>query len=295
MKLLSISGGGANIGGLYAMAKTVISKGYIPDIYTGTSSGAILSLLMAMNKFEDLEQQVRVFTHKDFFSVSPLNKKGKINIFLTVWRILIGKISIGEQDSLKSRLHEIISDDDWVKFRQSGTRVLITAIDYNQAVRYSKEVNKCLNKTQAIDMIAGSSAMPIFTAGQQYGRFHLFDGGVVDHSPANIAFDMYDDIQEAVILYSRPANGKVFKTMQKKTMLNILTRTMDIMSNEISLTDQQIEKDKMKQKGTINRGQYFLDSPLLDMYDVDPLRLERSYLAGVEEINSRWGTFNEKN
>lgn len=91
MKHLGISGGGTKIGGLYGAASVLMrEKNYLPDVISGISAGAILSVPLAMGLFDELEKLLLHFSLKDFFSLPPIKDNGKIRTANAIVRILNG-------------------------------------------------------------------------------------------------------------------------------------------------------------------------------------------------------------
>ena len=77
MKHMGISGGGTKIAGLFGIAESIIyDRGYIPDVISGISAGAILALPLALGKRQEIKDQVLNLEMDDFFSTSPIKKNG---------------------------------------------------------------------------------------------------------------------------------------------------------------------------------------------------------------------------
>jgi len=102
MKHLGISGGGTKIGGLFGAAEVLMQeKGFQPDYISGISAGAILSVPLAMRKFDVVRKLVLNISLKDFFSQKPVTKKGNFNIPRVVQNITAGKPYLDRQDASK--------------------------------------------------------------------------------------------------------------------------------------------------------------------------------------------------
>ena len=71
MRILNIAGGGTKIGGMLGVAESLINIKKIQfDVISGISSGAILSVPIALGKFEAVRNLVLDYSMKDFFSSS---------------------------------------------------------------------------------------------------------------------------------------------------------------------------------------------------------------------------------
>ena len=99
MKHLGISGGGTKIGGLFGVVETLYTKGFTPDIISGISAGAILTVPVALGKFDQIRDLILNITLDDFFSKKPIKEKGSLTPG-ALWNALRGKPYLGKQENL---------------------------------------------------------------------------------------------------------------------------------------------------------------------------------------------------
>src|SRR5687767_5122260 len=122
MKHLGISGGGTKIAGLYGVAEALlVEKKFKPDIISGISAGAILSLPLALGKFKEVKELVLNFTLDDFFSKKPVKQNGKFTLG-ALWRVLSGKPYLGKQGELEKKLRAIVSQEEFLAYQKDDSK-----------------------------------------------------------------------------------------------------------------------------------------------------------------------------
>src|SRR5687768_7230011 len=131
MKHLGISGGGTKIAGLFGVAETLmIEKNFKPDVISGISAGAILSLPLALGKFDEVKKMVLSFTLKDFFSDPPVKENGKFTMG-ALWRVVTGKPYLGKQENLEKKLKAMISKEEFESYQIDNSKptCIVGAVD----------------------------------------------------------------------------------------------------------------------------------------------------------------------
>lgn len=298
MKHLGLSGGGTKIGGLFGAAEVLIEeKGFEPDYISGISAGSILSVPIAMRKFDVVRKLVLNFTLNDFFSQRPITKKGNFNIPRVVQNITKGKPYLGKQGALEDTLASVISESDFERYRTGDYPICIVgAIDFNTGARVYFNLKE-MEYPQYLKAVNASSSLPIFTNAIELKRedfkpeafvgkipenndLYLYDGGVRDHVGTAFILKYIEGIKESVSVYSRPENYRINTTEYGlDNVFQVLDRYIDISNIEVSKNDEAIENTIAKEKGIKNTG-IFLDRKLLDVYDVDKTRLKEQYEEG---------------
>src|SRR5690606_19692045 len=76
-------------------------------------------------------------TYKDIFNVNPFKKSGKMNYLKIIWRILIGKLTIGENENLYKLIKEQFTEEMYMKIISLGKEVIVTVCDIsNKETKY---------------------------------------------------------------------------------------------------------------------------------------------------------------
>ena len=306
MKHLGISGGGTKIGGLYGAASVLMrEKNYLPDVISGISAGAILSVPLAMGLFDELEKLLLHFSLKDFFSLPPIKDNGKIRTANAIVRILNGDPYLGEQNNLEKTLGALITKEKFKAYQSNDKypACVIGSVDFYTASRLYvnlKEVEYPL----FLKLVNASASIPVFTSGIQldesvtdfegnktHGKMWLFDGGVRDHiGTARVLNSNVFPISETVSIFSRPEDYRLKpNTFHGRNLLEVLNRYVEINNIEISKEDEFDAGVIAKQKGIKAWPNIYLPGIMEDVYDVDPVRLREIMEAGKKE-GRKWNS-----
>ena len=297
MKHLGISGGGTKIGGLFGAAEVLmLDKGYQPDIISGISAGAVLSVPLALGKFEMVRSLVVDFDLKDFFSVSPVNANGKIRVLNAIVKIIGGKRYLGKQDNLPKTLAKVVSEQEFNAYKSNNTMPICIVGSVNFQTGGRVYINlKEVSYTAFLDFVNASASLPVFTKGVEVNtpfqdfegrQFNepavLYDGGVRDHiGTARILVSDAFDISETVSIYSRPEDYRlVIESAFPKNILETLSRYIDITNVEVSKNDEFMEQEILKDRPAVCHDAIYLPRIMRSVYDVDKGRLRQMYEAG---------------
>ncbi len=293
MKHLGISGGGTKICGLFGAAEVIMKeKNFMPDVISGISAGAILSLPLALGKWDVVKKLVLKFTLDDFFSSSPITSRGGISPRGAL-RALFGKPYLGRQDNLIKKLKSIVSKEEFENYKTNASlpACIIGAVDFKSGSR--KYINlKTVTYEEFPVLVNASSSLPVFTNGiemQLGGKpVYLYDGGVRDHIATfwilgDEDSEFKDKIKETVSIYSRPEK---FVTLpddfDDKSILTILQRYIDITNMEVSKNDEY-QEDKFCRDNNIIQHKCFLPRVMDSVYDTNPEHIKAMYEAGRVE------------
>lgn len=306
MTHLGISGGGTKISGLFgAVEVLMLEKGFKPDIISGISAGAILSVPLALGRFDLVRRFILNFTLDDFFSQRPVNRKGNLNMPRVMLNLLLGRSYFGRQDALEETIGKVISEDDFQEYRRGRyATCIIGTVDFNTGARVYFNL-KALTYQQYLKAVNASSSLPMFTNGiklerKQFGPqcfvgrtpadtdFYLYDGSVRDHIGTNFILDNMENIKESVSVYSRPEDYKIIEAGQKlSNIFKVINRYIEITNIEISKTDEEIERAIAQRKG-IKAKYIFLNHKTKSIYDINPERLRAQYEEGRQKAHLQW-------
>jgi predicted acylesterase/phospholipase RssA len=290
MKHLGISGGGTKIGGLFGAAESLYKKGFHPDIISGISAGAILSVPVAMGKFEEIRDLVLNITLDDFFSKKPVKDNGSLTLG-ALWRAVNSKPYLGKQENLEKKIRSVISENDFKEYKKKNKYpvCIIGAVDFLTGAR--KYINlKDVDYESFPKLVNASSSLPVFTNGIQTKveniDTYLFDGGVRDHIATAwvLSESQYENkITESVSIFSRPEDYKVLPSkFNAKNIIKILERYVDITNVEVSKNDEYM-LDKICKAKKIRNTKLFLPRIMKSTYDTNRDRLLLMYKAGKAE------------
>lgn len=307
MKHLGISGGGTKIAGLYGAAEVILTeKNYQPEIISGISAGAILSLPLALKRYDEIKKMVLDFNLDSFFSESPIKENGQFRVFNAIKNIVSGNHYLGRQDQLEKTIKSVISEADFQDYKTNDELpiCIVGSVDFFSGRRIYVNLKKMPNLDLALKFVNASASLPLFTAGIELDipfedfeenriedKVFLYDGGIRDHSPtAKVLKSEMFSVSESCTIFSRPENNQILDPVdfEPKSVLQILQRYVDITNTEISKDDELFEKQIISDLGIKDHGTFFLPKIMKGVYDVDPEHIKEIYRAGKENVRENW-------
>lgn len=265
---IGISGGGFAISGLAGSLDELIRSGKTPDVISGVSSGSILTFITCGSR--DVINVIRSnsigFSVDDVFSRPPFNKKGKIT--LRSISNAIFKCYLSEQDKLPNLLRSFVSKVEWDEYRSNPDSPdgIIMSVDLISGSRMFFNL-KNYSYDDAIILVCASSSIPVFIKPVYYKGMILVDGGIRNHILTEWIFDNYANIDESYSIFSRSEDFKERSNKDElKSTAKILLRTIEIMENEISKSDEHLANLKSIERG-INHKNFFIENILDNVYD----------------------------
>ena len=299
MKHLGISGGGTKIGGLFGACEVLMQeRGYKPDVISGISAGAILSVPLALGKFDAVRKLVLNYDLDTFFSKPPIKDDGSVRALNAIGQIISGKHYLGDQANLEDALAGVVSKKEFERYRNDDSlpQCIVGAVDFYTGSRLYVNLKE-QSYELFLKLVNASASIPIFTKGVALsgsirdfegnttsGKMLLYDGGVRDHiGSARILDSNTYGIQESWSVFSRPRDYRVLSDkFEPKSILDILARYVDINNVEISKNDEQ-EIDRISnERGIKQHPHVYLPRVMDHVYDISPENLQKVYEAGKQ-------------
>jgi hypothetical protein len=286
IKLLNLSGAATKIAGLAGAAYYVFNDyGYRPNIITGISSGAILTIPIAMRKWDVLNEMVKTFTLDDIFDSPPVNENNKVR-FNAYLRAAIGKSSFGTQGNLPKTLAQVITEEDWLRYQVGDyPECYVGSVDFKTGSRYIINLkNKGICYKQYLEIINASASIPLAVEPVRIDNMLLYDGGTRNHILSGWALRNLENIEENISIYARPKDyyGLLDPTWNDDNLINVFQRYTDISLTEISKRDER-EEIYLTEKHKYDTKQIFIPSVIKDLYDTDPDKLAMLYDVAYKE------------
>ncbi len=242
---LVISGGGSKgaFGG--GIISYLIKEKHIEwKEFYGTSTGSLLITLSSLGMMNELKDAYTSITQDSIFSVNPFTKEGKVDILNAAWRVLRGKLSLGESGNLKKRLKEFYPEELF-KLTLSEKKKLYACTTNFTTGQIKYFCNSMCNYETFINATIASTSVPLFMNPIEIEGNLFLDGGVLEHVPIQQAINNNADIIDVIILrteeYKKASNTY-------NNMFKILLNTIDLMQREISLSDALIGQLEAKTK-----------------------------------------------
>jgi predicted acylesterase/phospholipase RssA len=263
MKALSMSGGGTKIAGLLGAVEALNEQF---DIVAGVSAGAIMVPIVGCNKIQEAKKVILNLKLSDIFSEKPVNKNGAITVN-AILNVAKGKTYLGKIDNLLVTLSDTITELDW--HWSAKPIMLVQSVDMEDGHRWIENI-KNVSRPEAFRAIKASASIPVFVDGVN----SYFDGGLRNHNPSRAIIERYgSELTELVSIYTRPENlsEAIDQEYEPSNVLDVLKRSIEIMSIEISKRDAEYEKEKAKELGFKLR-QIFLPIRSNGFYDISEMK-----------------------
>ncbi|WP_128545046.1 patatin-like phospholipase family protein [Larkinella soli] len=283
MRAIHGSGGGTRLVGILEAAGVVLDSGFKPDAYTGVSASSYAFFPLAMDKRKEAKALVGEILHDmlgRMFDPSPVTRKGGISP-AGIWNAVRGREYLGRQEKSLDLLRSIITEAEFKAWAADPARpeCWTLAVDLITGAEVFTNL-KDYDFETALKLVLASGSIPVFTKPVEIAiegqRRLLVDGGLRSHIASMKWLETHATATtEMVSIYSRPKDYKDEKGegWQLADVYAALTRTLDIMTIEVSKSDEWGEEVLCNRHG-IGLRQIFLPSVMQSVYDTDPKRLE---------------------
>jgi predicted patatin/cPLA2 family phospholipase len=279
---INISGAGFAIPSIAGAIYELINNNIKPNVISGVSSGAILTLILACSKNPKkvIQDNVNNFTTKDVFKYPPFNKKGN----LTIPAIFNGitKNYLAKQNRLPDLLKKLVPESDFLDYKNNpkSPDAIILSVDLITGKRIFTNLKE-LNYESAILHVQASCSIPVFSNGIKHNNMYLFDGGIRNHILSEWISDIYP-ITTSYSIFSRAEHfDKETKENNLRTLPQILLRTIQIMENEISKSDEELQNIKSKLLNIKNIN-IFIPNILNNVYDDSKDKQIQLFQQGIQ-------------
>jgi len=227
------------------------------DVCIGSSTGILLSPLTATKEMARLKEAYTSVTQESIFNINPFTKKGGINVFNALYRVLIlnpicklfkgeNRPTLGESENLRKTIKGLFTEQDYIKIREELGKELVAVVvnlktglsEYKSSNEYSYE--------DFVDWMWASSNVPIWMSLLKKEGSEFVDGGIIEHIPIQGAIDR--GVDEIDVIVHRPAKYAAKDNFFAKNVLQLFMRVSGIMHKEISKDDISIGRLKAKDK-----------------------------------------------
>lgn len=299
--ILNFSGGGTEIPAHVGALTALHNRNVKPDVITGVSAGAILSvpaaILSVTNDKEYLEKITNFVLNikkRTFMKVVPLSLLSFFRIFLMILPKFIRKHipfsyynSIGVQN-IKKPLKKFVTERQFAEYKQNKIYpdVYILAHNYpdNEKVLFPI---KNVTYERFLDIVAASSAIPLVTQPIEIDGKWYYDGGFNDHSASLVTLELLknENIKEVISVY---IDRESTEYPEKPNNIGVIGNyTINVTELEKSINDRDKEKDICQKRG-IKLTQILLPKTMTGFYETKKEKLETAYRKGLYETQQQY-------
>jgi NTE family protein len=229
---LCVSGGGSLGAWAIGLSQQLVESGNKYDVYVGSSTGSLVSALIAKGNFDLAKEAYTNITQKDIFSVNPFRKNGKIDYFSSIYNMVIrNQSTFGDSSNLRKTISRFFTEEDFDTLKKTNKDLVVCVSNLTTQLPEYKSIKK-LNYIDFCDfMHASASAAPFMSLIEKNG-FKYMDGGVFNHVPIQQAIDLGCDVIDVIVL--RTEKDEVSKE-HIKSPFDLIVRIMDSMLKENAL------------------------------------------------------------
>ncbi len=244
MRALVISGGGSK--GAYAggVAEYLIKdEGIEYDLFTGSSTGALLAPLLAAGEIDHAKNVYTNVTEKDIFSANPfvISKKNgvyrsRINHLGILKMFLKGKKTFGESYALQDLIRNTFTEEHYNRIRLSEKRVVIAVSNFTCNVVEHKYLRDSTYEEFTEWIWISSNFVPFMSLAVKNGQEYA-DGGFGSFIPIEEAIDAGATEIDVIILTPRI---KLVKKLPSRNAFSLLLSSLDFMLSQIARDEKYI-------------------------------------------------------
>ena len=234
MKALCVSGGGsmgAWAGGIVEYLKDI---GYDWDCYYGTSTGSLITPLVATNEVKKLKVAYTSITPNDIFLFNPFkvykSKNGEFKFKLDHLNIIKNFIknntlTLGDSSNLKTTIKKFLTKEEFTRIENYNKNVTVSVCNLTTEELELKS-SKDETYEDFIDWImASSSATPFMSLIKKNG-YEYADGGILRFIPIVEAVESGANEIDAIVLMESYAKTNIEKI---RNVLHLISKLIKIL------------------------------------------------------------------
>lgn len=243
------------------------------DVIAGISTGALMSPLVAINKFDVLERAYTSVKGSDIFDYKwykpkPITSKGKLNILAVIYALITGNESIATAYNLRKLIDKFILKEDYNLIREQGKSVIVGSqnLRENPSKIHYFDIQEC-SFEDFKDWMWASAVAPFYTNlvnkkwthenGNRY-EGQWTDGGLSELIPLKEVLKNLEKFKgfkkeiDVIIHKSEPISK--YNTSKIKNLLNNFNSVIGAMRHDIEFENliEKVEYFSKKEDVTIN-------------------------------------------
>jgi len=281
-KYIVFSGAADKIAFLYGAGVELIDQVGQPDVYHGTSSGAICSLVLGTGANLDKAKKTALnLTAKDVFGYNPYSFRG---FSIAVKNIIQGKSYIWKYNKLAGTIKSIVTPKVFQSWLDDAHSPEIYVGYYD--LRNKKYITHNLRNSTyegAINAVVASCSIPFVSDPLRDKGGVYYDGGLINHSGAPwILSKLARKDDKVYSIYSRPKHQAEAKELSKSfSIFELMRPVYDVMQFNTSQSDE-IEADLIAQQKGVLMKKVHPDEILMDgLFKTNPRKNLEMFKKGV--------------
>ena len=251
MDRIAVIAGGAAHGAEVVGKLTKLRRNY--NVFIGTSTGALISLLLACEKYEQLDEEYLNATNKDMYGFN-LFKNGKLNkkrILFAFPKLFFKPYLFNLSERIEQKVRDNFSKEDFERLNERGVKVVVTVkpIDYKNApTLFVSNLDNGMYYDKFVKFVTASAAIPFLAKPIEILGERYVDGGVQEPIPTAYLNKYTDAFVDIWLMHSKRDLETALKPI--KNGFDLAGRLFGDMRNEI------LEDDLNVKKATIHYSSY---------------------------------------
>lgn len=285
MRSLVISGGGSTgafAGGIIDYLK---NSGRDWQIYTGTSTGALISAMIADGRIDELRSGYTNITSDKIFKLNPFYVKSisngqikfGINHASIAKNLLVNRSkSLGDSSNLRDTIQTFFTEEIYNNIVESTKQVIISVTNLTKESLEFKSIKSETYKDFVDWMWASSSATPFMSVVEKNG-YDYADGGILRFIPIIEAIEFGSTEIDAIVLMEEFSSEKIEK----------IRNVLHLMSKMIKL----FLVSRRKEDSDLNRLSKIISDDReikLNLYFTPRKLTNNPYIFDTETMSSWW-------
>lgn len=283
-KGLVISGGGSRGAWGAGIAKGLYEfQGKDYDVFVGSSTGSLMSPLIASKEFDKLEEAYTNINNNSIYTINPFKRNGNVKYLLALWRVITRKLSIGDSSNLKNLIKEFVTEDSFKKIKESNKEVITTVVNLNKGdVEYYSSKDTVYE--DFIDWMNASASAPIIMNITTKNGYQYVDGGVIDAVP--IYHAIKNGCTEIDVIIHKKKGFDKEEHPKQRNLLQLCIRLVRMFVTNITKDDVQLADvaDEASEDVTINYY-YMPQNFVSNLLTFDSTLMKRMFKIGYLSMN----------
>ncbi len=269
-----VSGGGA-WGAFGAGTLAKINNNY--DVGAGISTGALMTPLVMLNKYDVLKEAYCNTREKDIYDLAwykpkPIKKNGKINMWAIIWALIWGNPTFATTKNMRKHIDKFLKSIDYVDILKAKKEVLVgcqntaeepSLIHYFSTAKEKYEDFKdwmwfSANATFGTSIVEKEWTDPLMPEQKYVGQWS--DGGLTEVIPLDPI--IAKGCSEIDVIIHRPKPHYSYQVAPVKNLIENVERGVKAMRYDIEFEHLVETCDHMSKEHGIKITLYFLPRKL---------------------------------
>jgi predicted patatin/cPLA2 family phospholipase len=191
--------------------------------------------LVALQRFDLLREAYTSVSQEDIFSVNPFTRNGKIDIPNAVWRVVRGKTTLGETETLRRTIRRFLIEADYQLLQQGPHEVVVACQEISRLPsRVAYFSTKQTAYSDFLDWLWAAANAPLVTSLLYKDGGEWLDAGLTEL--LSLQYLIKRGCREIDVIIHRPRQESV-QEPPVRNIFNLVLRLFDIQREALESDD----------------------------------------------------------